>query len=594
MAMTTPAKNLLKIVGFFAVLGIAWVGIKKYTHRERSVVKSMEIGQAALPDAPESSLGDNATKIAFPETIQAANGGTKLEWLQMAWNSQLGTHYANGGDYTTKGSLYDKAKLQVHIVRQDDCTKSIAELIKFAQDVKDKGTDIPGVLCSYMGDGMPAFFAQLDKELSKLGPEYKAISFGLACGKSDGEDKVLGPQEWKRNPKAALGETVSCVLRDGDMNILLKWAADNGLKVNPNEQTYDANAINLIAANDFLDAANKYITGYKETRKVVIDGKTKGDTKEVGVDAVATWTPGDVNIAKKKGGLVTIASTKEYSTQMPNITITIKKWAEAHRPDIENLIAATAAAGDQVRSFTDAKEFAAKVSAKVWNEQDANYWLKYYNGSDEKDEQGRKVSLGGSKAFNLADMANTFGLGTDGLDRYKVVYTTFGDILSKMYPELIPSYPKYDAVVDKSYLQDVMDNHKELLEGKSLNEKITYSSDITEEVSNKNVSIEFETGSAAIKPESIPVLDEIFKSAVTAESLTLGVYGHTDNTGNPEINKQLSLARAESVKKYLKNKGLTNKIVTNGYGSDKPLEGVDGNSVSGRAKNRRVEIVLGQ
>jgi outer membrane protein OmpA-like peptidoglycan-associated protein len=403
----------------------------------------------------------------------------------------------------------------------------------------------------------------------------------------------MAPVEWKRDPKSALGKTVSCVLRDGDMNILLKWAGDNNLKVNPDETTYDSTAVNLIAANDFLDAANKYITGYKETRKIVSGGKTNGRTIEVGVDGVATWTPGDVNIAEKKGGLVSIASTKQYSTQMPNLTITIKKWAEAHREDVDNYITALAEAGDQVRSFSDAKELAANVSAKVWNEKDGAYWLKYYNGISQKDNQGLNVDLGGSMAFNLSDAANMFGLGKDGLDRYKAVYTTFGDKLSKMYPEIMPNYPAYEQVIDKSYLSDVINKHPELLQGKALT--TTYSTEISSEVSNKSYNIQFETGSDQIKPSSYTALDEIFKSAVVAENLSLGVYGHTDNTGNPDANQTLSERRAASVKQYLVKKGLSSdRIISKGYGSAAPLQGVDENSATGRAQNRRVEIVLGE
>ena len=183
----------------------------------------------------------------------------------------------------------------------------------------------------------------------------------------------------------------------------------------------------------------------------------------MGVDAVATWTPGDVNVAKKKGGLINIASTKQYASQMPNITITIRKFANDHRTDIENLIKALAQAGDQVRSYNDAKEVAAKVSAKVYNEEDGAYWLKYYNGVTEKDIQGNDVELGGSMAFNLPDAANMFGLGKDGLDRYKIVYNTFGDILSKMYPEYMANYPEYAKMIDKSFMQSVIVNNPELM-----------------------------------------------------------------------------------------------------------------------------------
>jgi hypothetical protein len=262
----------------------------------------------------------------------------------------------------------------------------------------------------------------------------------VAHGKSFGEDQVMAPSTWKQDPKNAIGKCVAGVLRDGDINILLKWAGDNGLKVNPDETTYDAAAINIIAANDFLDAPNKYITGYSEKRKVVVNGKTNGSDTTVAVDGVATWTPGDVNIATKKGGLVTIASTRQYASQMPNQTIAIKKWANDHRTDIENMIIALAQAGDQVRSFSEAKTFAAKVSADVYQEKDATYWLKYYNGVVEKDLQGQQVNLGGSAVFNLADMANTFGLGEDKVDRYKAVYNTFGNLMVKMYPSLMPTF----------------------------------------------------------------------------------------------------------------------------------------------------------
>ena len=262
----------------------------------------------------------------------------------------------------------------------------------------------------------------------------------------------MGPQQWKQDPKNALGKCVAGVLRDGDVNILLKWAGDNGLKVNPDETTYDANAINIIAASDFLDAPNKYIAGYTEKRKIVVNGKTTGKDTTVGVDGVATWTPGDVNIATKKGGLVTIANTKQYASQMPNQTIAIKKWAYDHRTDIENMIIALAQAGDQVRSFNDAKAFAAKVSADVYNEKDAAYWLKYYNGVEETDIQGLKVNLGGSTVFNLQDMANTYGLGNDKVDRYKAVYNTFGNLMVKMYPSIMPTFMPYEKAVDKSFL----------------------------------------------------------------------------------------------------------------------------------------------
>jgi OmpA-OmpF porin, OOP family len=589
--MAVKVKTSGKIVMILLVLGAIFAAKTFWwDKRPQEAKQSHDIGRVALPDAPEASLvGNSAVKFPLPSGEQSVNGGTEIDWKIMAWNSQFPLMYANGGALTTKGSLLDKAKLQVKIVRQDDCFKSLADIVKFAQDYKNN-PETPGVFASFMGDGMPAFFASLAKELEPLGPEFQPIAF-YAMGKSYGEDQLMGPVDWKKDPKSALGKTVACVLRDGDMNILLKWAGDNNLRVNPDETTYDKNAINIIAASDFLDAGNKYITGYKENRKLVKDGKKISEEITVGVDGVATWTPGDVNIAQQKGGLVTIANTKQYASQMPNITITIKKFAYDHRTDIENLIMALSQAGDQVRSFNDAKAFAADISAIVYNEQSGEYWLKYYNGVTEKDIQGLNVSLGGSMAFNLQDAANTFGLGKDGIDRYKIVYNTFGDILSKMYPEFMATYPTYTTVVDKSFMMSVIANHNELLEGKAL--QVAYSNEITSEVSSKSYQIQFETGSAVIKPDSYKLLDEILQSSVVAEGLKVGVYGHTDNVGGDQSNQKLSEDRANSVRSYLISKGLAvARIESKGFGSGKPI--ADNSSVSGRAQNRRVQIVLGE
>lgn len=588
--MAIKLKPAGKIFIIAAVVAAGILGVRWYQGRPKQVSESLEVGKVVLPDAPEASFTGSAMQLPLPGNEPAVNGGTQITWLRMAWNSQFSGMYANGGVRTTKGSLFDKMKLDITYVRQDDCNKQMADLVKFAQDYK-KDPNTPGVLITFMGDGMPAFMTSLSKELEALGAEYQPVIIPVTHGKSYGEDQVMGPQQWKADPKSAIGKCVAGVLRDGDINILLKWAGDNGIKVNPDETTYDATAINIIAANDFLDAPNKYIAGYTESRKIVANGKTTGKDTTVGVDAVATWTPGDVNIAVKKGGLVTIASTKQYASQMPNQTIAIKKWAYDHRTDVENMIIALAQAGDQVRSFNDAKAFAAKVSAEVYNEQDAAYWLKYYNGVEEKDIQGLKVTLGGSAVFNLQDMANTFGLGDDKIDRYKAVYNTFGTLMVKMYPTLMPSFLPYEKAVDKSFLFSVLSNHPELLEGKAIETK--YASEITSEVSSKSYSIEFETNSAVIKPSSFKLLDEIFESAVVAEGLKVGVYGHTDNSGSDAVNIPLSEKRAAAVQAYLVKKGLsTSRVEAKGFGATKPI--ASNTTEAGKSQNRRVEIVLGQ
>ena len=99
----------------------------------------------------------------------------------------------------------------------------------------------------------------------------------------------------------------------------------------------------------------------------------------------------------------------------------------------------------------------------------------------------------------------------------------------------------------------------------------------------------FDTGSAAIKPPMRPVLDQ-FASGLDA-SMYVRIVGHTDNTGNDAINNPLSIERAQRVRDYLVARGINaERIVVEGRGSREPI--ADNGTESGRAQNRRVEILL--
>ncbi|HZX59488.1 MAG TPA: OmpA family protein, partial [Mucilaginibacter sp.] len=69
------------------------------------------------------------------------------------------------------------------------------------------------------------------------------------------------------------------------------------------------------------------------------------------------------------------------------------------------------------------------------------------------------------------------------------------------------------------------------------------------------------------------------------------IIGHTDNSGTPDHNVDLSLRRAVSVKEYLTSVGIdASRLNTQGKGETEPV--VDNGTPDGRAQNRRVEIVI--
>jgi OOP family OmpA-OmpF porin len=108
----------------------------------------------------------------------------------------------------------------------------------------------------------------------------------------------------------------------------------------------------------------------------------------------------------------------------------------------------------------------------------------------------------------------------------------------------------------------------------------------------KPVSIEgtsFVTGSAKLKSKVVKSLDEVVGFVGQHADAKLELIGYSDITGSEKKNLKLSLARAESVKKYLVKKGVpADRITAKGEGSANPIG--DNKTKAGRAKNRRVEI----
>ena len=573
---------LLLIIGVGIFFGAKW-----WLNRPKTVANSQDVGKVAIPDVVEASLsGNSAVKLPLPGQEPALNGGLRIDHYEMTWAAQTSFNYANGGERTTKGSLFDKSGLDVKIIRQDDDSKSQQLMAKWIKDYHD-GTTKDGMIITDMGSQMDSYLKTINDLVQPLGPEYQAVIFG-AIGKSYGEDQLIGDIKFKNNPQLLKGAVLRGVRLGGDIDIALKFAGDNGVPINQDEKLYDPNALNLSYGADFLSVVNDYNSNQKETRKIVRNGKTGADTT-VSFDLVATWTPGDVNAIDGAAGVTprggaTIISTHQYTSIMPAVMISCRKFLNDNNTKIQDMIAGLAQASDQVRSFQDVKEYALGLDAKIWNEKDKAYWVKYYNGVQEGN-----AHLGGSMVYNLKDVSNEFGLqGTS--DIYKEVYNTFKDIHSKLYGKELDGVPDYQKAVDKSYMAAVVANHPELLEGKALT--VQYSDKITTKVASKNVQINFETGSATISASSFALLDNIYTNAVSAEGLKVGVYGYTDNVGSPEKNQTLSEARAESVKQYLLSKGLSaERIESKGFGDQKPV--ADNKTAEGRSQNRRVEIALG-
>lgn len=109
---------------------------------------------------------------------------------------------------------------------------------------------------------------------------------------------------------------------------------------------------------------------------------------------------------------------------------------------------------------------------------------------------------------------------------------------------------------------------------------------------NKGGGIYFNTNMYNINSTSQETLNKLAKVFNEYPNTNLLIVGHTDSTGSDSYNMALSKNRAYAVSNYLKvNQGISSsRLNINWFGEEKPM--ADNSTASGRAKNRRVNIVI--
>lgn len=114
---------------------------------------------------------------------------------------------------------------------------------------------------------------------------------------------------------------------------------------------------------------------------------------------------------------------------------------------------------------------------------------------------------------------------------------------------------------------------------------------LTQEKRAVTYGIYFDFNKDTLKPESAPVLKEIADAMSHNPDWKLTVEGHTDNIGGDPYNLDLSKRRAAAVKQALVSQYniAGDRLLTNGFGASRPVAPND--TLEGRARNRRVELV---
>jgi outer membrane protein OmpA-like peptidoglycan-associated protein len=101
----------------------------------------------------------------------------------------------------------------------------------------------------------------------------------------------------------------------------------------------------------------------------------------------------------------------------------------------------------------------------------------------------------------------------------------------------------------------------------------------------------FDFNKYTLKPEAREKLAKLSGILLAYPDLKLQVEGYTDNIGSDDYNQKLSEERADSVRDYLVTQNVTsNNVTAQGFGKSDPV--ADNSTDSGRAQNRRVELVV--
>jgi len=621
----TKIKIVCSIILLVAVVFCVW---------KFDLIKGLKSGkskQITSFSSDNSGLNTNteSAKLKVPNIKDAEfavqDNIKEVKMINYIWFGNAAMFTANGGPLTMKGSLMEQFGVKLHMITNNSNNFMKEQLLAFisayAKGDKNPTTGVPFI--TVMGDGNPPLFSAMNKNIiDKLGPEYRLKAIAV-IGFSMGEDCLMGPQSWLDTPSLMRGAIISGVIGDGDWGLGVRFLADitdekgNKILVNPDPTTYDPNAVNFVPApqDDFMEAANDVISGKMAKGLKIKDsnghltGKILPDKK---IDGCVTWFPGDLRVVKNTN-LVKIISTKQYPNQMGTTIVGCDKWFKENSKTIENILAATYVAANQIKQYDEWFKYACDLAPKVFYpgsvspDVSAEEWYHYAKagGSPLKNSDGISVLVGGTQMANLADARKYYGL-TGGNDYYKAVYEYFAGVINDLNPcdilGQVKTITPYSDVVDATYLQKVNIGGES---GKI--EAPNYSNNTGHQFAKKIWRIEFEIGSANLTQISKNQLKELYGSLKNwHEGASCSIVGHTDNTGDAEHNLELSLERARSVRNYLIE--LSQKDVSNGTlmvafpserfhvdgkGQTQPIDPTaNQNSPKVRTQNRRVEIAF--
>jgi len=141
------------------------------------------------------------------------------------------------------------------------------------------------------------------------------------------------------------------------------------------------------------------------------------------------------------------------------------------------------------------------------------------------------------------------------------------------------------------YIGHRMDKQAQRIEQEIPGAEVTRVGEGINVVFNEDAGVYFDTNKSNVQGTSASTLDRLVGILKEYPDTNILVEGHTDSAGADAYNMTLSKQRAQAVSSYLASKGIAaNRLTTKWYGESQPKS--DNNTTEGKAKNRRVEMVI--
>lgn len=332
-------------------------------------------------------------------------------------------------------------------------------------------------------------------------------------------------------------------------------------------------------------------------------GEVINDLKSGKADLIVSWSP-DMNLAirdinaSEADSVRMLITTKEVPDLVPTVLVVNKDTAEKFPEEVEAFLKTWYVAAKYIIEKPDK---AYDKLAELMSENQDIY------GKIRSDDV--KDSFNHIKLMSLNENFAYFGLNGEEKKIDAIISDTqktwqkFGDmdegeILGNIVSDAFQGklYAEKDdellvGALDPSITGNVAQTVEEVKEFKKMDEVSIEKN--TEKVATVDIPpVYYDFGKAAVKKESIAVLDEVVSVLKQFPDYYLIIDAHTDSVGSEDLNLKLSRDRAESVKTYLLSRKIdANRLIARGWGEYKLLI-TEEKTEEDKASNRRTEFIL--